>query len=545
MFKPAIPGGASLAGGAVNAQAVMDKTIRDRIVFHDALELMEVDFSSLHFTSHSAIDDFYDEVDRQLSASGHRWYFLVNYAGCVIAPNVWTRFAARGKQSNIAFSLETARVGATEATRETILERAREERFLANLFESRDQALVALMTSRPRRDWEPRLGSGRVVSGQGLFERVLASLHAGVFDDARWPATSGLIDELCEVKGNALVFAAGTTRKDLEIYVSRFCYRGRRREEWEHRYFEVYHARDERIPRLRKLPDSLVVPVADLYTAFEKKTSPAYNEQLPRCHAQNGLNVRLDGPHGSRIICGFSDPADSDGWSSTQIETIERLLPHLRQYVVLRQALATARALGTSLMGLLDNTRSGVIQLDARGRIVAANDHARDMLRQVDALLDQGGFLHAASPSDDAELQRLLARALPPFGKQGVAGSMMVSGPSALRRLMLHVSPVDGRHLVSCPQGVSALVLVVDPVRRARLDSGSVAAILGLTPAESQMAVLLAEGWSVRDIAAATGRSEHTLRWHLKHVFAKLGVTRQAELMQLVVSLASLPQSRR
>ena len=151
LLQPASPEGTAVAGRAMEAQAVTDKTIRGRVVFHDALDVMEVDFSSLHFTSHGEIDNFYDEVDRQLAASGRRWYFLVNYAGCVIVPGVWTRFAARGKQSNIAFSLGTVRVSATEETRETIRERAREERFRANLFDTRDQALVALMDRKRRR----------------------------------------------------------------------------------------------------------------------------------------------------------------------------------------------------------------------------------------------------------------------------------------------------------------------------------------------------------------------------------------------------------
>ena len=63
----------------------------------------------------------------------------------------------------------------------------------------------------------------------------------------------------------------------------------------------------------------------------------------------------------------------------------------------------------------LETTRSGVIHLDRRGRIVEANDRARDILRRADGLSDQGGFLGAWLPADNANLQRLLARALPPL----------------------------------------------------------------------------------------------------------------------------------
>ena len=50
------------------------------------------------------------------------------------------------------------------------------------------------------------------MNGQDIFERILRSLHAGVLDDARWPATYGLIDELCGAKVNSLIFGDGTRR---------------------------------------------------------------------------------------------------------------------------------------------------------------------------------------------------------------------------------------------------------------------------------------------------------------------------------------------
>ena len=94
------------------------------------------------------------------------------------------------------------------------------------------------------------------------------------------------------------------------------------------------------------------------------------------------------------------------------------------------------------------------------------------------------------------------------------------------------------------PSRVRALVLAVDPAHRAAVAPELVAAALGLTLAESYIAVSLAQGRTVRDIGLATGRSEGTVRWHIKQIFAKRGISRQMELVQLVLSLADLPQTR-
>ena len=196
---------------------------------------------------------------------------------------------------------------------------------------------------------------------------------------------------------------------------------------------------------------------------------------------------------------------------------------------------------------LLGSTRSGVIQLDRRGRVVAASGHAGDLLRRGDGLSDRGGSLHARAPADDAALQALLARALPRCGGQGAGGSMMVRRTLDLPGLVLHVSPVDEGGTDRRAHRVAALVLVIDPTSRMRIDPALVAATLGLTPMESRVAVWLAEGKTVRDIARASGRTENTIRWHMKNIFAKQGIGRQFELVQLVRSLespAGLPQPR-
>ena len=307
------------------------------------------------------------------------------------------------------------------------------------------------------------------------------------------------------------------------------------------------------MPRLRKLPDSRVVHGTELYSEQELKTSRTYNEYLPRASNQNGLNVRLVEPDGSHTAWIILDPVTPGGWGSSQVGMVQRLLPHVRQYVRVRHALASAEALGTSLTGLLDNTMVGVIHLDRRGKIVAVNDRARDILKRGDGLMDQGGFLRTWLPGDNARLEVLLSGALPTSSEEAVSGSMTVRRSAFLPRFTLHVSPVGSRQAEFGTWPVAALVLVVeqgsrarvDLSRRTRVDPGLVAATLGLTPVESQLAAMLAEGKTVRDIALETNRRESTIRWHLHQIYTKQGISGQTDLVRLVLSLAEFSQFRR
>ena len=382
------------------------------------------------------------------------------------------------------------------------------------------------------------------MSEREAVERILASLHEAAHDRGGWSSATGLIDEALGTHGSAMAFGEGTTYEDTKIYFSWFYSRGQRHVELERAYFEQYWRGDERIPRLWYLPDSRLFHNTQLYTEQELKTSTAYNELLVHCHGGNAINVRLDGPNGTRTTWVVGDPVDGDRWSTAQLRLIRYLLPHIRQTVHMQQALAGAGALGASLGKLLDTTGLGIVQLDARGRIVAANDGAREVLRSGEALFDEHGFLHARTPEDDAELQGLLTRALPPYGDQGAGGWTMLrraSGPA----LVLHVNPVGRRETDARVWPVAALVLVIDPASQTRIDPAVAAAALGLTAMESRVAVLLAEGKTVREVAEATGRLESTIRTHLKHIFAKHGLARQADLVRLLWSLPGAPKSRR
>ena len=321
---------------------------------------------------------------------------------------------------------------------------------------------------------------------------------------------------------------------------SGFYYQGQRRLDLEREYLDVYHPINEAIPRQLQLPAGQLVPIPDLYTAEELKTSPTYNEALPRYKYQHGLNVLLDGPGLSRMTWSLADPVASDGWGSSQIAMVRRLMPHIRQFVRVRQALVRAKAGDTTATVLLDNTRIGVIHLDRSGRILEVNDRARRILRHGDGLSDRDGVLGALTPDDQLRLEGLVAAALPAGGAIAVSGSMLLGRSSGSPPFVVQVKPAVVPQPDYGARHAAALVLIVEPGSQHRIDPGLVAKTLGLTPMESRVAAGLAEGRSVDEMAGAMGNTKHAVYWHLQRIYRKLSISRQTELVRLVLPLADL-----
>ena len=104
------------------------------------------------------------------------------------------------------------------------------------------------------------------------------------------------------------------------------------------------------------------------------------------------------------------------------------------------------------------------------------------------------------------------------------------------------MSPVGDGSADFGARRVAALVLVVDPERRPRIDPVRVAAALGLTASEGRAAALLAEGRSVPEVAAVTGWQAGYVRRLVKRSYNKQGVSGQVSLVPRVLALEALPR---
>ena len=112
--------------------------------------------------------------------------------------------------------------------------------------------------------------------------------------------------------------------------------------------------------------------------------------------------------------------------------------------------------------------------------------------------------------------------------------------PSGKRPLQLLASPVGSGN--SFARRKLTLIFVSDPEDSARIRESVLCQLFDLTPAESAIASRIASGASVEDICSSLNITQNTCRTHLKRIFSKTETSRQAELVNLVLtSVASLP----
>jgi DNA-binding CsgD family transcriptional regulator len=89
----------------------------------------------------------------------------------------------------------------------------------------------------------------------------------------------------------------------------------------------------------------------------------------------------------------------------------------------------------------------------------------------------------------------------------------------------------------------ASCIVVITTVSRPQIASAEVIRdLFDLTPAEARVAHGIAAGKTVNDLAGEAGLALGTIRQQLKSVFSKTGVSRQADLVALLVgSTLSFP----
>ena len=191
---------------------------------------------------------------------------------------------------------------------------------------------------------------------------------------------------------------------------------------------------------------------------------------------------------------------------------------------------------------MMEHSSVGLICVDHAGLVVATNDRAASILTHRDGFRSNRSRLRLCENAENAELERILNAAVSAPPKEATGGSMMV-GRWDCKRFSIHVCPVKlpaAPEAVPSDDAIAAIILVVDPARNLTIDPERVSAALGLTPAEGRVAAALAEGNSVREIAAAAQRAESTVRWTVKNIRAKLGSSRQADIIRMVLSAVAV-----
>ena len=224
-------------------------------------------------------------------------------------------------------------------------------------------------------------------------------------------------------------------------------------------------------------------------------------------------------------------------YSPQELQMVEQLIPHLKTAFALHRKLQHTQTLAYSSLAVLERLPLGVVLLNAEGHFL---------------LRIQGQQMQATWAQDQSWLELTIgqcartAQAMAHTGgrdfKQSLAmGSLGLHSGDARRmqhmngrNLHVMVSPMP---LAAQPYGVpcGVLMLLSDPSRILTSLVHALQQFYRLTRAEAKLVQALINGLSPQEYADSAALSINTVRTQFKAAAAKVGVSRQADLVRVVL----------
>jgi len=223
-----------------------------------------------------------------------------------------------------------------------------------------------------------------------------------------------------------------------------------------------------------------------------------------------------------------------------EIAAFGAILPHLARAWRVKRALREWEALAGTLKFVLDRLERAVIVTGPEGQIRFANRAADRLLSRGDGIDATRGHIRAAKSYHGNALLALIDKAARTgVGEEAVAvDAISIPRAGENSSLAIVAEPLAPAHSdrLGHEAASGAVLFISDSEASNRPSADRLRVVYGLTPAEARLTSFVVDGRDVASAARTLGVSRNTVKYHLKTVFEKVGVSRQAQLIRRVLA---------
>jgi DNA-binding NarL/FixJ family response regulator len=364
---------------------------------------------------------------------------------------------------------------------------------------------------------------------------LIGRIYDAALDPQQWPDTLKLICEFVGGHGCTL-FAHDNAEPHATLF-----HNYNNDPEYLKLYAERFVHMNPLVPAVTFREVGQVVTLGELVAEPEYHATRFYNEFQKPQGITDSMFVNLEKSGTSHMTMSVIGTEATGAFDAHRRQRLALLAPHLRRSVVIAHLMSAHQSEKEALAHALNRIASAVFLVDATGRVVFANEAGAALTRNGSVLRSEQGVLAASSIATTRVLRDAFAAALNGDAAVGDAGVAVPLTPVSDERWLAYVLPLTSGHRKQVGAAHAAVAAVF--VRKPGLDSRSpleaLAKLYKLTATEVRVLQGVVETGGVPQIANELGLAESTIKSHLRSLFDKTGVNRQADLVRLVAEHAS------
>lgn len=291
------------------------------------------------------------------------------------------------------------------------------------------------------------------------------------------------------------------------------------------------------------LPNRQVVTLAEFVSNDDWQQSEFYKNFLEPVDVFHILGADINTGDGAQCRIRISRGREDKPFGNEEKALLAHFIPHLERSIKIHMQLNRIEAERNLYAGAVNQMAVGTIILDEAGKVLQTNQVADRLISEKDGIKLVNDGLQVGTARDTQEFRRLVKQSLlsQKSSNPSVVEAMRVQRPSGKADLGIIVRSVpltDWSEGKQCP---TVVIFISDPEQQSTAPQEIVRALFDFTPAETQLAMLLANGLTLDEASEELGISRNTSRAHLRSTFSKTGVTRQTMLVRLILrSVATL-----
>ena len=308
-------------------------------------------------------------------------------------------------------------------------------------------------------------------------------------------------------------------------------------------FFTVWGTRNPFVQALKNKSPSVIDTDQDVLSKDALLASDYYNGFMRQRDMHSMLRITLqkdDELHRSISIMG---PQIRGEFEKRDVERGQMFLPHLERAAKVTRHMTVATTLLQSVNSALESHPDGVILLNRSGDIVIANRAARAMADQSGSFILRNNRMAAHRSPENAKLQHLIAAATGRITGVHVArgDAMRLSRNNDQRDYLVVITALPHANTLYKKQVPVACIVITDPMKPAPHSPLLLKKLFGLTPTEARIAQHLTSGDTPTQTAESLNIAISTARTHIDSIFRKTEVSRQTDLVRLLVQLPPMP----
>ncbi|UVJ44642.1 LuxR C-terminal-related transcriptional regulator [Pseudomonas sp. LS1212] len=291
------------------------------------------------------------------------------------------------------------------------------------------------------------------------------------------------------------------------------------------------------------LPNRQVATLAEFISNDDLQNSEFYKSFLEPVNVFHILGADINTCDGAQCRIRISRSSDDKAFGNEEKALLAQFIPHLERSIKIHMQLNRIEAERNLYSGAVDQMAVGTIILDEAGKVLQTNQVADRLIQEKDGIKLVNDGLQVGTARDTQEFRRLVKQSLlsQKSSNPSVVEALRVQRPSGRADLGIIVRSVPLSAWSEGKQCPTVVIFISDPEQQSTAPQEIVRALFDFTPAETQLAMLLANGLTLDEASEELGISRNTSRAHLRSTFSKTGVTRQTMLVRLILrSVATL-----